>query len=141
MEEIDQFALTYNGYQHFGDDWGARLRRIRDTYDRNSALPQDLGDLRACLFLEQRREHFVWFGSDFRAKEAATKYARIPKPRIVVSKPNSSAASLRLFARASKADASHIQAAPSMFGVGAEHFSDAQTLSRPYRLLTACAQM
>ena len=60
-KELWDFALTFDGYQYFGDDEEAapRLdafaRSISDAFANAGELPAiDLALLRACLFYEQR---------------------------------------------------------------------------------------
>jgi hypothetical protein len=55
--EINEFALTYNAYSRGGDfDSVAKVeRQIRETWDRDSTLPNDLEICRTALFFEQRR--------------------------------------------------------------------------------------
>lgn len=62
-EMIQWFALSYDGCDHFGGDVGAlreRANAIRRTYKEEGVLPDDLGELRACLYIEQRRYRFTW---------------------------------------------------------------------------------
>lgn len=51
-DRIQQFALTFNGYDHWGSlDRCAEIANARD--------PKTLTELRTCLFFEQRRwRHF-----------------------------------------------------------------------------------
>jgi len=66
--EIWTFALTFNGYQLFGGDNGARERleyfvaSVEESFLENGQLPSlDLALLRACLFFQQR--HWLkWAG-------------------------------------------------------------------------------
>ena len=52
--EIGEFALTFNGYEYWGSF--AKCAEIANARD-----PQDLLELRTCLFFEQRRfRHFGW---------------------------------------------------------------------------------
>src|SRR6266508_1617486 len=44
----------------FGDSWGERLNEARKRWEETGELPEDLGDLRALLFLEHPRARFVY---------------------------------------------------------------------------------
>lgn len=51
-DTIEEFALTFNGYEHWEDpDMCAQIA--------NAKTPKNLNELRSCLFFEQRRfRHF-----------------------------------------------------------------------------------
>jgi hypothetical protein len=55
--EINEFALTYNAYSRGGDfDAVASIdQQVRQTWDRDATLPNDVGVCRTTLFFEQRR--------------------------------------------------------------------------------------
>jgi hypothetical protein len=55
--EINEFALTYNAYNRNGDfDFVAEIvRRVRQSWDHDATLPDDLEICRTTLFFEQRR--------------------------------------------------------------------------------------
>ena len=67
-EQIAEFAGTFDGYAHFGEDWGERLSAVRERYLAIGDLPSDLDDLRGCLFLEFRSDRFAW-GDDVMLSE------------------------------------------------------------------------
>ena len=50
-KEIERFALTLNGYEAIGQ----RLGDLADGHARAGTRPEDLTELRGCLFFEQRR--------------------------------------------------------------------------------------
>lgn len=50
-KELEQFALTLNGYEAIGQ----RLGDLANEHARAGTLPEDLTELRGCLFFEQRR--------------------------------------------------------------------------------------
>lgn len=55
--EINEFALTYNAYNR-GGDFDAVVsidQQVRQTWDRDASLPNDVDVCRATLFFEQRR--------------------------------------------------------------------------------------
>ena len=65
-----QFAWSFNGYEYAalvllpkGQSARSKLSRLsnrtRETYFREQSLPQSLSELRACLFFEQRKWHFL----------------------------------------------------------------------------------
>jgi hypothetical protein len=61
LDEISRFALTFNGYDHWGSfeacaDVANKFLRAFAEY---GSLPEDvtLTELRTCLFFEQRRWH------------------------------------------------------------------------------------
>ena len=59
--QVAEFAHTFDGYRHFGGTDAAieRMEAIRRTWEQDGTLPAEIDDLRACLFLEHRRERFV----------------------------------------------------------------------------------
>lgn len=55
-EDLEEFALTYDGYSYWSDV--AELdRRTMQRWTRERHLPADLDELRGCLFYEERRWH------------------------------------------------------------------------------------
>lgn len=61
MPDISKFALTFDGYQALGDRVGDLANATQYEWSENGALPDDLIELRSCLFFEQRRyRHFGW---------------------------------------------------------------------------------
>lgn len=48
--EIEAFALTFDGYKVIGPRLGELAQRHREA----RTVPEDLNELRGCLFLEQR---------------------------------------------------------------------------------------
>jgi hypothetical protein len=57
--QVAEFAHTFDGYRHFGESFEERMDEVRKRWESNGTLPDKLDDLRACLFLEHRRERFV----------------------------------------------------------------------------------
>jgi hypothetical protein len=55
--EINEFALTYNAYNRNGDiDFVAGIdKQVREAWDQDATLPDDLEVCRTTLFFEQRR--------------------------------------------------------------------------------------
>ena len=55
--EINEFALTYNAYNRQGDfDFVASIEeRVRQAWDHDATLPNDLETCRTVLFFDQRR--------------------------------------------------------------------------------------
>lgn len=55
------FAFSFDGYAHFGSTEAAmrRAAEIRAGWAAAGRLPENVEDLRACLFVEFRRERFV----------------------------------------------------------------------------------
>jgi len=61
--EIGKFALTFDGYDHWGsfEKCAEVGNRWAEAYAERQALPDSLTDLRTCLFFEQRRwRHYGW---------------------------------------------------------------------------------
>ena len=56
---LAEFAHTFDGYRHFSERYEERMNAVRERWEADGTLPDDLDDLRACLFLEHRRERFV----------------------------------------------------------------------------------
>ena len=63
------FALSYNGYQRHPDCTGA-ARRLWERFTAGEELPDDIGELRAALFWEQRRIRHVEEGDPLRDEAA-----------------------------------------------------------------------
>jgi hypothetical protein len=57
--DITHFALTYNAYNRVGDvhTVGQMGNGVRARFRKGGTLPDDLDELRAALFFEQRRYH------------------------------------------------------------------------------------
>lgn len=56
-----KFALTFDGYSQYGnpDGCGELANRVLQEYRADGRLPNNLAELRACVFFEQRRwRHF-----------------------------------------------------------------------------------
>ena len=67
-EEIQTFALTFNGYEAFGvEECGKLANALSDEFKRTGILRADLAHLRNALFLEQRRFRHFGFEPDERA--------------------------------------------------------------------------
>lgn len=49
------FALTFDGYAHWGERCGERAGAVEARYRQRAELPGALSDLRACVFYEQQR--------------------------------------------------------------------------------------
>ncbi len=67
-EQIAEFARAFDGYAHFGEDWGERVGVVRERYFAGGGLPHHLDDLRGCLFCEFRMDRFMW-GDDVMLSE------------------------------------------------------------------------
>lgn len=80
-QQIVEFAHTFDGYAHFGESWGERFNAVRQQYQATGALPDDIDDLRACLFLEFRSDRFTW-GDDVVLSEPDAEGVRtfLPNP-------------------------------------------------------------
>ncbi|MDF1543218.1 MAG: hypothetical protein RQ731_08490 [Anaerosomatales bacterium] len=58
-DAIFTFALSYDGYAHYGDRCADMANHAADDYSGHGRLPDLVDELRACLFFEQRRwRHF-----------------------------------------------------------------------------------
>jgi len=68
-EQIAEFAHTFNGYAHLGEAWGEKFNAVRERYFETEELPDDVDELRACLFCEFRMDRFSW-GDDVSLSEA-----------------------------------------------------------------------
>jgi hypothetical protein len=67
--KIEKFALSYNGYESYGEDCGKFANEARHEYESTSKLRDrlTLSELRTCLFFEQRR--YRWFAENPTAKD------------------------------------------------------------------------
>lgn len=72
--EINQFALTFDGYSHWGsfDACAELANAAAQDFAERGLLPDSLTELRACLFFEQRR----WRHFDEHPDEKAMRYLR-----------------------------------------------------------------
>ena len=54
------FAISFDGYGFFGsfDACAERARSVEASWLESAELPNDLSELRGCLFFWQRSEHF-----------------------------------------------------------------------------------
>lgn len=61
--DLNAFANRFDGYQHFRGSEAAMAENnaIRAQWSQTGVLPASIDDLRACLFVEARRERFVEF--------------------------------------------------------------------------------
>lgn len=66
---IERFALSYNGYEHYGEECGEFANKVRHEYESTTKLRDrlTLSELRTCLFFEQRR--YRWAAEDPTAKD------------------------------------------------------------------------
>lgn len=55
LDAVTAFALSFDGYAHWGERCGERAERAAAAFRDSMTLPSDLSALRACLFYEQGR--------------------------------------------------------------------------------------
>lgn len=58
-DDLARFAMTYDGYAHYGDHATTTLSARREEWERAGTLPRDVDALRGLLFLAYRSERFV----------------------------------------------------------------------------------
>lgn len=58
-DDLARFAMTYDGYAHYGDHATTTLSARREEWEREGTLPRDIDALRGLLFLAFRSERFV----------------------------------------------------------------------------------
>jgi len=69
FEEIVTFAYGFDGYARFGlEGCGELANRTLDVFLRERRLPDDLDELRACLYFEARRWIVLQAEPDTRAR-------------------------------------------------------------------------
>jgi hypothetical protein len=80
-DEIAKYPHTSNGYEYFGDDWAAGFKVVRERFFETDELPDEVDELRACLFCEFRMDRFNW-GDDVTLSEPDESGTRtvIPNP-------------------------------------------------------------
>lgn len=61
-EAFEAFALSFDGYAHWGDRCGPLAEAAARAFHEEGTLPDSTSDLRACLFYEQQR--WRWQDSD-----------------------------------------------------------------------------
>jgi hypothetical protein len=86
-DAVFDFALTYDGYAYW-DGLAELANRTVQRWTRDRSLPDDLGELRACLFHEQRRWHH--FGDDPAGRSAQYMWALVGGIRQCVIEATSS---------------------------------------------------
>jgi hypothetical protein len=63
LDQISRFALTFNGYDHWGSFEACAdiANKFLRAFAENGSIPEDvtLTELRTCLFFEQRRWHHL----------------------------------------------------------------------------------
>jgi hypothetical protein len=57
--DLARFAMTFDGYEHFGDHWPEIYAARREEFDAAGTLPRDVDALRGLLFLAFRSERFT----------------------------------------------------------------------------------
>lgn len=68
--EINKFAHTFNGYEHWGsfEKCGEIANQILEEYKASGELSANLTELRTCLFFEARRWRHYGYDPDDEAK-------------------------------------------------------------------------
>jgi hypothetical protein len=67
---FEAFALSFDGYAHWGDRCGPRAQAAAAAFRERGILPSTVSDLRACLFYEQQR----WRWTDHQPDDHAVAY-------------------------------------------------------------------
>lgn len=57
--DLPRFALSFDGYEHFGDHWLETLGARNEEWAENGTLPRDLAAVRGLLSLTFREERFL----------------------------------------------------------------------------------
>ena len=57
--ELARFAMTFDGYAHFGEHWAEVLAAREEEWREARTLPRDVDALRGLLFLAFRQERFL----------------------------------------------------------------------------------
>jgi hypothetical protein len=55
LDAVTAFALSFDGYAHWGERCSSRAERAAAAFRKSGVLPDNLSALRACLFYEQGR--------------------------------------------------------------------------------------
>lgn len=55
LDAVAAFALSFDGYAHWGERCGERSERAATAFHETGRVPSDIDSLRACLFYEQGR--------------------------------------------------------------------------------------
>jgi hypothetical protein len=58
LQAVSEFALSFDGYAHWGERCGDRANRAAAEFHETGRVPTDVAALRACLFYEQGRLHW-----------------------------------------------------------------------------------
>ncbi|MBS2034652.1 hypothetical protein JST97_06685 [bacterium] len=54
LEQIEEFARSFNGYEHWGEQAIPRLEECERRFYQSGELPEQMADLRAALFMSWR---------------------------------------------------------------------------------------
>jgi hypothetical protein len=57
-EGFEAFALSFDGYAHWGDRCASLAEAAARAFHDHGALPSSVADMRACLFYEQQKWHW-----------------------------------------------------------------------------------
>lgn len=69
---LETLALSFDGYAHWGDRCASLAEAAAAAFRANRSLPDDLSDLRACLFYEIQR----WRWQPAAAGDAGSEYVQ-----------------------------------------------------------------
>ncbi len=80
---VEVFALSFDGYAHWGDRCGSLATAAASAFHAVGTLPADLSDLRACLFYEHQR--WRWLPQDPEDSDRAYLQALLDAIRVATS--------------------------------------------------------
>ncbi len=82
-EELIRFAMSFDGYEQFGDHWGEILAARREEWQEAGTLPRDVDALRGLLFLTFRQERFVELDDGVTIRDADDHVTHAAQPELI----------------------------------------------------------
>lgn len=81
--DLARFAHTFDGYEHFGERWGAILTARHEEWLEAGTLPRDVDALRGLLFLTFRQERFVELDDAVTIRDADDRVVHAAQPDLI----------------------------------------------------------
>ncbi|MBJ7470008.1 MAG: hypothetical protein JHD16_01845 [Solirubrobacteraceae bacterium] len=82
-DDLGRFAMTFDGYAHFGERWGEVLAARREEWEEARTLPRDASALRALLFLTFRQERFLELDDAVTVRDADGNVTHAAAPELI----------------------------------------------------------
>lgn len=83
--DLPRFAMTFDGFEHFGEHWARTLQARTEEWQSTGALPRDLEALRGLLSLTFREERYLELDGAHSVIDADGTVAHEPDPAEVIT--------------------------------------------------------